>query len=238
MHRVAWMCIGAFLLAGVALGEDFWIKKDYKEWTPEEVKKLLTNSPWSKDVVVTAPRAGGAGRGPAANGIDAENPNVSRGRGGRSGPAGDAEINSAPANLEVSLNVSWRSALPLRKAIIKSRMGDSSEVPGDAQQLLGTDPAEYVVVVSGIPASLARTVQNPDLLKRSSLKIGKREPVPPKSFDFQTRTQSLDVYFLFPRTNPITLEDKEVEVDLKLGTMEAKRKFNLKDLVYNGKLEL
>jgi hypothetical protein len=233
------MCIGAFLLVGVALGEDFWLKKDYKEWAPEEVKKLLTNSPWSKDVTVTAPSAGGARRGPAANGIDAENPNVSRGRGGgRTGPAGDAEINSAPANSEITLNVSWRSALPLRKAIIKSRMGDSSEVPADAPQLLGNDPPEYVVVVSGVPAWLARVVQNPDLLNRSSLKIGKREPVPPKNFDFQTRTQSLDVFFFFPRTNPITLEDKEVEVDLKLGTMEVKRKFNLKDLVYNGKLEL
>jgi hypothetical protein len=239
MHRIAWMCIGTFLLAGVALGEDFWVKKDYKEWTPEEVKKLLTNSPWSKDVIVTAPAAGGAQRGQAANGIDAENPNVSRGRGGgRTGPAGDAEINSAPGNSEISLNVSWRSALPLRKAITKSRMGDSSEVPADAQQLLGSNPTEYVVVVSGIPARMARTVQNPDLLNRSSIKIGKREPVPPKSFDFQTRTQSIDVFFLFPRTNPITLEDKEVEVDLKLGTMEVKRKFNLKDLVYNGKLEL
>jgi hypothetical protein len=44
--------------------------------------------------------------------------------------------------------------------------------------------------------------------------------------------------FIFPRTDPITLDDKEVELDLKLGTMEAKRKFNLKDMVYNGKLEL
>ena len=117
-------------------------------------------------------------------------------------------------------------------------MGDSSEGPADAQQLLATEPDEYVVVVSGIPAHLARLVQNPDLLNRSTLKIGRREPVPPKKVDFQPRAQSVDAYFAFPRTNPITLEDKEVEVDLKLGTMEAKRKFNLKDLVYNGKLEL
>lgn len=236
MHRVALICIGAFFLAGVALGEDFWIKKDYKEWTPEEVKRLLTNSPWAKDVTVTPP--GGGGRGPAANGIDVENPSTGRGRGGRGGPAGDAETNSAPANPEISLNISWRTALPMRKAIIKSRMGNSQEVPADAQQLLSTEPQDYVVVVSGIPARLARLVQNPDLLNRSTLKIGKREPVLPRSVDFQTRTQTVEVYFSFPKMNPITLEDKEVEVDLKLGTMEAKRKFNLKELVYNGKLEL
>ena len=39
-------------------------------------------------------------------------------------------------------------------------------------------------------------------------------------------------------STPITLDDKEVELDLKLGSIEAKRKFNLKDMVYNGKLEL
>lgn len=234
MHRVVWMCIGAFLLAGVTLGEDFWVKKDYKEWTAEEVKKLLTNSPWSKDVMVTAPGEGGR-RGPAANGIDVENPGAGRRRGGA---AGDAEANNASANLEISLNVSWRSALPLRKAIIRSRMGDSSEVPANAQQLLATEPQDYIVVVSGIPARLAQLIQNPDLLNRSSLKIGRRDPVPPEKVDFQTRVQSVDAYFAFPRTKPIMLEDKEVEVDLKLGTMEAKRKFSLKDLVYNGKLEL
>lgn len=241
MHRIAWMWLAALLLSGVALGEDFWVKKDYKEWTPEEVKKLLTNSPWAKDVTVTAQTAGGGRRTSAANGIDVESPSAGRrpgGGGGRSGPAGDAEVNSSAGNAEITLNVSWRSALPLRKAIVKSRMAGSSEVPADAQQLLATEPTEYVIVVSGIPARLAQLVQNKDLLNRSSLKIGKKEAVPPKNVDFQTRTQSLDVYFFFPRTDPITLEDKEVELDLKLGTMEAKRKFSLKDLVYNGKLEL
>ena len=36
----------------------------------------------------------------------------------------------------------------------------------------------------------------------------------------------------------ITADDKEVEVVLKPGQMELKKKFNLKDMVYNGKLEL
>ena len=52
------------------------------------------------------------------------------------------------------------------------------------------------------------------------------------------RTQSVDIIFVFPKTQPIAADDKEVEFILKLGQVEAKRKFNLKDMVYNGKLEL
>jgi hypothetical protein len=58
------------------------------------------------------------------------------------------------------------------------------------------------------------------------------------SINFQPRTQSVDVVYLFPRTQPIESDDKEVEVVLKLGEIEAKKKFSLKDMVYNGKLQL
>jgi hypothetical protein len=48
----------------------------------------------------------------------------------------------------------------------------------------------------------------------------------------------MTVYFLFPRSEAITLEDKEVEFETKLGPMEIKRKFKLQDMVFGGKLEL
>ena len=44
--------------------------------------------------------------------------------------------------------------------------------------------------------------------------------------------------FYFPRTDAITLEDKEVEFRLEYGRLKIKRKFKLKKMVYNGELEL
>ena len=44
--------------------------------------------------------------------------------------------------------------------------------------------------------------------------------------------------FAFPKTDPITLEDKQVELFTKLGQIEIKKKFNLKLMVFHGKLEL
>jgi hypothetical protein len=49
-------------------------------------------------------------------------------------------------------------------------------------------------------------------------------------------------YLFFPKAQPgshlITLEDNEVEVALKLGNTEIKRRFRLKDMVFDGKLEI
>jgi len=242
-YRMALLSFAALLVAGVTFGEDFWIKKDYTQWSDEEVKKIMTNSPWAKDVLVSAPAnaLGGGGRrgGGAPSGIDVENSagGARGGRGGR-GRGGDGEADSAPSEVQFSLNVSWRSALPLRRAIVKARNGESADVKAELQQLLDKEQEDYVVVVSGVPARMGRLIQDPDLLKQSGLKIGKRAALAPKSVDLGGRRIIKDIFFHFPKNEPITLEDKEVELDLKLGTMEAKRKFNLKDMVYNGKLEL
>jgi hypothetical protein len=241
MHRTAFLGLAGLLIAGIALGEDFWVKKEYTQWTEDEVKKVMTNSPWAKDVTVSAPPGtlGPGQRRPQNSNIDVESGAAGgRGRGGRGARSGDEAEGGGAGDVLLSLNMSWRSALPLRKAIVKSRLGGSTEVPSEAQQMLAKEQDEYVVVVSGVPARIARQIQDSPRLNSSTLKAGKKAPIAPKAVDFQARTQTVDVFFIFPKTEPITLEDKEVELDLKLGAMEAKRKFNLKDMVYNGKLEL
>jgi hypothetical protein len=81
-------------------------------------------------------------------------------------------------------------------------------------------------------------IHNIEQVKQSSLNPAKKPKIVLVDLDFQPRGRTTDVLFLFPRTNPISIEDTEVEVILKLGTFEARKKFNLKEMVYNGKLEL
>jgi len=239
MRRTALFGLAGLLFAGITLGEDFWVKKEYTQWTDEEVRRIMTNSPWSKETTVNAPAGqfgGGGGPARSAAPVDVENTGGGGRRGGRGGGGGDAS--STPTQAQITLTVSWRSALPLRRAVVKSRIGASTEVPEDLRQSLSKEPEGYIVVVSGVPAVMARMIQDPVRLNRSSLKVGKRAPIVPKSVDFQTRTQSVDVFFVFPKSEPITLEEKEAELDLLLGPMEAKKKFTLKDMMYNGKLEM
>ena len=242
MQRIVFLCLAGLLAAGAALGEDFWDKKEYMHWTDEEVKKVMTNSPWAKDVTITAP-ASAFGRGqrpaaPAETETDAGGGGGGRGgRGGRGGGGGGAGGGGRGEAL-LTLNMSWRSALPLRKALVRSRLGAAAAVPAEAQQLIDQDTEEYVVIVSGVPTGMARAANNQIVLGKSTIRFGKKPPLGPKGVDFQARTQSVDIVFVFPKTQPGVADDKEVEAILKLDTVELKRKFNLKDMVYNGKLEL
>src|SRR5436190_992119 len=88
MYRIVLLCAGALIgVTGLTLGEDFWVKKDFLQWTGEEVRRLMTNSPWAKDVTVSAPAGLVGVQRPAAapNGTDVESGGGGRGRGGRGG---------------------------------------------------------------------------------------------------------------------------------------------------------
>ena len=45
-----------------------------------------------------------------------------------------------------------------------------------------------------------------------------------------------NLILFFPRTNPLTVEDNEVEFAFKLGNLNIKKKFKLKDMMFDGKL--
>lgn len=233
MQRIVFLSLAVLLAAGVVLGEDFWAKKEYMQWSDEEVKKVLTNSPWAKEVTVKAPPSALRGQRPAPA-ADTETENSGGGGRGRRGGGGGG----ATTERLLVLNMSWRSALPLRKALVRSRLGTGAAVPPEAQQLIAKDPEEYVIIVSGVPAETARAANNEAALSKSTIQFGKKPPVAPKGVDFQARTQSVDIVFVFPKTQAGVAADKEVEVILKVDTVELKQKFNLKDMVYNGKLEL
>ena len=140
MYRKAFMGLAGLLIASLALGEDFWMKKEYTQWTDEEVKKVMTSSPWAKDITVNAPPGSVAGgqRPQQSSGIDVEGGGGGR-RGGRGARGGDTEGGGGGVEVMLTLNISWRSSLPLRKALVKSRLGRSTEVPADAQQLLSKE---------------------------------------------------------------------------------------------------
>jgi hypothetical protein len=246
MRRIIFLSLALLLTTSVFLAEDFWIKKEYMQWSDEEVKKLLSNSPWAKDVYVNAPMSAIYGRGQRtaateASGTDAEagggggGGGRGRGRGGGGGAAGGG---GGTAEQMVVLNISWRSALPMRKAVVRSRLGVGAAVPPEAQQVIDRNEDVYVIVVTGVPNPMAGAVQNRADVEKTTLRAGKKDPIAAREVSVQPHRQTVDLVYAFPKTATITADDKEVEVVVKLGQIEAKRKFSLKDMVYNGKLEL
>jgi len=205
--------------AGLAAA-DFWTTKAYTEWSQKEVEQMLTDSPWARRVSVVIPIP----------------PRVSGDAGGRGGRGGDDTGGRGfpvPAP-QIRMVVTWRSALPVRQALIRLPNG-ATNAAADQNPLL-EQPPSYIITVSGVPARFSRATETAG--ETSFLRRGKKPPIALAQGGMQQAGQLLTLIFAFPRTDPITLDDKDVEFVTKIGTVEIKKKFALKDLVFNGVLEL
>ena len=70
------------------------------------------------------------------------------------------------------------------------------------------------------------------------LKRGDKTPIMPVQVQLGVVEKTVLVYFVFPKSDAIVLEDKDVEFVSKVGPMEFKKKFKLADMVMDGKLTL
>jgi len=238
MTRVAFITVAGLLVAQLALGEDFWLKKAYTEWTREEVQKITNNSPWAKEVTVSlnAPSAPNVGGEPSGTINIDEGGGGARPEGGAIGGGGGGGRRGAAGQPSATMVIEWRSSLPLKEALFRGRL-----LAGDQNldnKTLDTAETRYVIVVSGVPANIGRAAQQSEVPQQSTLKIDKKDPIHPMAAHFEAHGQTMEIFLAFPRTTPIVLEDNEVEVNVRLGTFDAKKKFKLKDMVFNGKLEL
>ncbi len=130
--------------------------------------------------------------------------------------------------------VRFVSAMPLRHAMARARFGDQVGTSPEASKMLSIPDPFYVVAISG----LRRPPKDLEAVKQaSSLRAKGKEPFLP----VQARMENGMLVLVFPREgHPFTVEDREVEVQVRLPEMKdpIRRSFKLKDMVYQGKLEL
>lgn len=140
--------------------------------------------------------------------------------------------------------VRWQSALPVRQALVRQRFGSEAGTSAEAKQILEGSPSHYIVVVErlpmfGPPADAERAKQMEEGLKKAAvLNIKGREPLVPEVVQPGRGSAGPMLAFFFPKNQPISLEDKEVEFQVKMGPMTVKRKFKLAEMLFDGKLEL
>jgi hypothetical protein len=209
----------AWAAAGLAAA-DFWASKPYTEWSEKEVEQMLGDSPWARKISVVVPippRASADGAG---------------GRGGRGGDDGLGRGFPVPAP-QLKLVLTWRSALPIRQALTRQSNGAGNATLGLP---LLEEQQYYIVTLAGLPAVYARATASAG--PSTFLRRGRKPPIALAQGGMQQTGPTLTLVFAFPRTDPIALDDKDVEFVTALGSIEIKKKFSLKDLVYNGELEL
>jgi hypothetical protein len=203
--------------------KEFWNEKMPPDWTVAEIQQLLNKSPWAKDGSITDTGQ----RGPLSS--------ATRPAGRRSGrgAASTGTAGTTGASIKWKATVRWESALPVREALHQGTPGGTPRgTPGEV-------PADYILNVLGNipgvdPDSRTDILMDYTKLehKGDEIKLNKVEAAPKNDLSAD------GTLFYFSRVLALRVEDREVTFTTKLGPLDIKCKFALKDMLYRGELEL
>ena len=178
---------------------------------------------------------GGGGGGDMGGGMG--------GGGGRGGGGGGMGGGGGAVNL-VDVYVRWITALPIKEAIAVRRYGKEAGTSPDAAKSLAREETFYAAQLEGVPGRF--TVD--DIKNGSVLNVKGLPPIQP----VQVQTAAgrgtgrgpapADYFVVFPKAQAgghvFKVEDVEVEFAINVPNLKFKKKFKLKDMVFNGKLEM
>lgn len=232
------------------------------EWTGQEVYQILHNSPWTKTLKMNLSGGGSdsLGNQNAGSSSNSNSGTVPAGAGGmgRRGmgggraqrtysSGGNGNTSSAPKSGPTEVSIQWQSALVVRMAAVK-KTGETV----DAASFKPLD--EYVIAVIGLPITAvggrAASTDSDNTLSaeeeqrieehvKSSASILRsgHDPLTPAKVELD---QGSDGRMLihFPKSDPIQAGENSVEFHLAAGKAEIRKKFSLKDMEYQGKLDL
>ncbi len=169
------------------------------------------------------------------------------GYGGMGRGGGGSRPSSTPKSQPVEVTVQWQSALPVMLAAAKK--SGSSVDPSALKR-----PDDYVIAVIGLPmryiggrsasSDSAETNTGDDerrleehLKIATSLRCSDRDPLTPSKVEVNQGADGR-ILFYFPKKDPITAKDKSVEFRIAMESMDLRKKFTLKEMEYQDKLDL
>lgn len=223
------------LSALIVMGADqAWKNKQYAEWTEDDAKEVMTNSPWAKSVTVTPVKTKGqtgqtethrARIGFGGLGIGRS----SSGGSGRRG--GDNGASNASPDQPATLAIRWESALPMREAELKARDIGAPDIADDF----------YAIAVYGIPRGMIAddSKQTQDELKRLAvLKREGKKDLKPTRVDILLRDSGPLVVYLFSKSAELNWRDHGITFDAQVSRLKFSQAFSTDDMTFHGKLEL
>ena len=224
--------------AVLLLADDLsWKDKPIPNWTQQDARQVLSDSPWVKTVTGNVSRmqteferrkGGNMGQehGVGYDGI-AQRPKRQQAA-GFFGSAVDGTPNAARP---LQLQVRWESALPIRAAELKAGIIEPPTLEGDG----------YSIAVYGVPGSYFK--DDPQKLgtplkKNALLRREGKEEVKPSSVEVFQREDGLVVVYLFPLSAEITKKDGMIEFIARIGRLGVVHYFDAGAMLFRGKLEL
>ena len=211
-------------LAWAFPAKEFWNEKKPSDWTAEEVDLLLNKSPWAKEAAISYY---GGQNGPLSNTLPGERRRDSGNASSRTSPSA-----TSPAAWKAIIR--WESALPVRQAL---RVNPSSDVEkfyilnmvGDVPSV-GATPDEDATQRAARFETLKQVTK---LEHKGDEILLSRVAVAPRNDLTLAGT-----LFYFSRGLALKPEDKQAVFSTKLGPIDVKCKFTLRDMMVHGNLEL
>jgi hypothetical protein len=209
------------LCAVALLASDFWKTKDYTQWSSDEVAKVLTDSPWAKEITVTSGQqgqqrrsggrrggmgggypGGGGGYPGGGGGYPGGGGGYPGGGGGYPGGGGGGQYPNGGGGMREQVVVRWDSALPIQHALLRQGYHPSSDdAPKEASKdkpAVDINQKYYVVTVLGLRMPSRRSDSDSSDNDRQS--------------DEDLRSHFLDAATLIPKSKiAISAEDVQFE---------------------------
>lgn len=206
----------ALWAVGLTAADQAWKDKQFPEWTEDDAKEVLKDSPWSKTVAATLVKP--SGKVPQ-----------DRSAARRSGASDSAN----PSNDQpLALTLRWESALPVREAKLKAR-----DVVAPALQ----DDDHYAIAVYGIPRGMLRDdskIMADELKKQAVLKREGKRDTKPSSVEILLRDDGPVVLYLFPKSAEFNWRDHRIEFDAQIANLKFSQAFSTDDMTFHGTLAL
>ncbi|MFZ0290318.1 MAG: hypothetical protein WB616_02000 [Candidatus Sulfotelmatobacter sp.] len=231
-------------LAVPALGADFWAKKPYQQWSKEETGRMLEESPWATTLSL-------GGVEDVLTGSNAPTTSSSQGHRGTSSSQGYGEMETNPT---ISYNLQFRSAEPIREAMVRSSELNShydamsaeqkTAVDANAAKFLAVKFADRVVVSVTFKTNVQdyesqlRTYWGQRSLPTLSMSVfldAGKERLSLMDYSFEEDT----FQFVFPRPKKVSPDEKlgvefiHPKID-RIGQRRILQEFSLKKMLVNG----
>jgi hypothetical protein len=235
--RMRWFLLaGALALAAPGAG---WKSKPMPEWTEDDARQIITDSPWAKVLKVPVTHLEGedqrrdGGKMGQDHGIGYDGLLDDRHKEKLPTSVGDLvkpETITRPTQL-LTVQLRWESALPMRVAELKSHTVEPPTLGGDGYAL-----AVYGIPnahVKGEPEQLGEPLKRFAVLKRE----GKKD-VKPARVEVFARPDGAVIVYLFPPSAEISKADGVFEFSATIGRVVINQSFNTGEMQFQGKLEL
>ena len=215
---LAAMGVPAAVQGLASAAKEFWDEKFPEDWTAAEVQLIVNDSPWAQKAEVKFNGGPGGTAGFSRSGYYSPADQVKY-SGGAATPS--------PGTFHAL--VRWASAKPVCAANKGTPDGASQfymlsltgDFPDAAKPSEGADP-----VVETERGDMLRSYTKLDRTGDAPIYLDHIQPV-----------AGGEMYY-FSRMDPIKPSNKEITFSTKIGALEFKAKFQLKDMLYRGKLEL